>query len=109
MKKWAKEHGVHIHYIQPGKPAQNAYIERFNRTYREEVLNMYLFKNIAEAQAITDTWMHEYNNERPHEALRNLTPRGYLERLVSTNALESVHLTVSPRSLLQPKLMRSSK
>ena len=40
MKKWAKEHGVHIHYIQPGKPAQNAYIERFNRTYREEALNM---------------------------------------------------------------------
>ena len=44
MVAWAKKHGVHIHYIQPGKPAQNAYIERFNRTYREEVLNMYLFK-----------------------------------------------------------------
>jgi len=51
-------------YIQPGKPAQNTYIERFNRTYREEVLNMYLFKTITEVQSITDKWMHEYNHER---------------------------------------------
>ncbi len=88
MVAWAKKHGVHIHYIQPGKPAQNAYIERFNRTYREEVLDMYLFKNIADVQAITDTWMSEYNNERPHESLGNLTPRGYVEkRLISTNVL----------------------
>lgn len=73
------KHNVHIHYIQLGKPAQNAYIERFNRTYREEVLDMCLFKKIADVQAITDEWMHEYNNERPYEALRNLTLRRYLQ------------------------------
>ena len=88
MVLWAKQHGVYIQYIQPGKPAQNAFIERFNRTYREEVLDMYLFKNIAEVQVITDKWLQEYNNERPHESLGNLTPLGYIKKpLVSTNAL----------------------
>lgn len=88
MVLWAKKHGVYIHYIQPGKPAQNAYIERFNRTYREEVLNMHLFKNITEVQAITDQWLLEYNGERPHESLGNLTPWAFVrEQLVSTNAL----------------------
>lgn len=80
MVLWAKKHDVHIHYIQPGKPAQNAYIERFNRTYREEILDMYLFKSIADVQAITDEWILEYNNERPHESLGNLTPRAYIEK-----------------------------
>lgn len=88
MVLWAKKHSIHIHYIQPGKPAQNAYIERFNRTYREEVLNMYLFKNIAEVQAITDQWLLEYNGERPHESLGNLTPWALAGgQLVSTNPL----------------------
>jgi putative transposase len=88
MMAWAKVHGVHLHYIQPGKPAQNAYIERFNRTYREEVLDMYLFKSIAEVAAITAQWMDEYNNERPHEALGNLTPKAYEgKQIISTNAL----------------------
>lgn len=88
MKAWANQHGVAMHYIQPGKPAQNAYIERFNRTYREEVLNMYLFENIEEVQAITDEWLQEYNGERPHESLGNLTPWRYKEKyLVSTNTL----------------------
>ena len=66
----------------------NAYIERFNRTYREEVLDMYLFKNIADVQGITDEWMLEYNNERPHESLGNLPPRRYIEeQIISTNGL----------------------
>jgi len=83
MLAWAKEHGVHIHYIQPGKPAQNAYIERFNRTYREEVLSMYLFKNITEVQRITDQWLLEYNGERPHESLGHLTPWAFAEKKVA--------------------------
>lgn len=88
MVKWAEKHGVHVHYIQPGKPAQNAYIERFNRTYREEVLSMHLFKSIADIQEITDKWMQEYNGERPHQSLGNLTPWGYAEKqLVSTKGL----------------------
>jgi putative transposase len=88
MVTWARNHHVSLRYIQPGKPAQNAYIERFNRTYREEVLDMYLFKNIAEVQAITDNWLREYNYERPHQSLGNLPPKEYIKRqLVSTNPL----------------------
>jgi putative transposase len=81
MTRWAEKHQVHIHYIQPGKPAQNAYIERFNRTYREEVLSMHLFKNILEVQAITDNWLQEYNTQRPHQSLGNLTPHAYRQTL----------------------------
>ena len=77
LKLWEMAGGIELEYIQPGKPAQNGYIERFNRTYREEVLNMHLFRNIKEVQYITDIWMNEYNNERPHQSLGNLTPREY--------------------------------
>lgn len=80
MRRWAKNHNVEIVYIQPGKPAQNAYIERFNRTYREEVLDMYLFKDIDHVQRITDEWVAEYNHERPHEALGDLTPKQFANR-----------------------------
>jgi hypothetical protein len=54
---WCTEHGVAIHYIQPGKPDQNACIERFNRSYRTEVLNAHLFESVAELRALTDTWL----------------------------------------------------
>ncbi len=81
FQKWAKKHNVFIQYIEPGKPAQNAYIERFNRTYREAVLDMYLFRNIEEVQHMTDNWIKHYNEERPHEALNNLTPMNFMKQL----------------------------
>ena len=71
---WARNHGIHLEYIQPGKPAQNAYIERFNRTYREDVLDAYLFFTIEEAREITAAWIEEYNAMRPHEALGGVPP-----------------------------------
>jgi putative transposase len=78
MKQWAQDHNVALKFIEPGKPAQNGYIERFNRTYREEILDMYLFRNIDEVQQLTDQWMREYNSERPHHSLGNLTPCEYV-------------------------------
>ncbi len=81
FQKWAKSHGIFIQYIQPGKPAQNAYIERFNRSYREAVLDMYLFQNIQEVQNITNIWLKHYNEERPHEALNNLSPMNFINHL----------------------------
>lgn len=71
---WAKENGMAIQYIQPGKPNQNAFIERFNRTYREEVLNQYLFTSLEHVREATWWWMLEYNEERPHDSLGDLTP-----------------------------------
>ena len=71
---WCKENGVMLDYIEPGKPNQNAFIERFNRSYRVEVLNTWLFRNLDEAREITWAWMLEYNEERNHDGLGGLTP-----------------------------------
>jgi putative transposase len=77
---WCAEHGVATHYIQPGKPDQNAYIERFNRSYRTEVLNAHLFESIAELQAVTHQWLGIYNRERPHDSLGRVPPLTFLSR-----------------------------
>jgi putative transposase len=77
LAEWAEEHGVELEFIQPGRPMQNGFIERFNRTFREEVLDMYVFRNIGEVRQITENWLTEYNEKRPHEALGNMTPKEY--------------------------------
>jgi putative transposase len=74
---WAQEHQVRLIHIQPGHPAQNAYIERFNRTFRQEVLDTYLFQNLTEVRELSQQWLEEYNGVRPHAALRGLTPYQY--------------------------------
>lgn len=77
FKAWADKHEIRIDYIEPGSPYQNGFIERFNRTYREEVLDQYVFKNLAEVQNLTADWLEQYNNERPHESLGQMTPNEY--------------------------------
>jgi putative transposase len=77
LTAWAERRGVTIQYIQPGKPNQNAYIERFNRSYREEVLNAYLFNTLDEVREITHWWLVDYNEHRPHDALNRLPPVDY--------------------------------
>lgn len=71
---WCKHHGISIDYIEPGEPNQNAYIERFNRSYRTEVLDTWLFRNLAEVKEISWAWMLEYNEERDHDSLGGMTP-----------------------------------
>jgi putative transposase len=78
--QWCEKRGVFIDYIEPGKPNQNAYIERFNRSYRNEVLDTWLFRNLDEVREITWNWMLEYNEERDHDSLGGLTPAEALER-----------------------------
>ena len=78
FEQWAQTHNVQLDFIKPGCPAQNAYIERFNRTYREEILDFYLFVSLAEVREITETWLHSYNHQRPHDALHGLTPAAFL-------------------------------
>lgn len=85
---WAESNGMMIQYIQPGEPNQNAYIERFNRTYREEVLNLYLFESLAEVREITYWWIIDYNEQRPHDALGDLTPAEYMAQNVGTSTLQ---------------------
>jgi putative transposase len=69
-----RDNSVKLIYIQPGKPNQNAYIERFNRTYRHGVLNAYVFESLRQVGKITRAWITEYNEERPHNSLGKIPP-----------------------------------
>ncbi len=79
LKDWTIENQITLLYIQPGKPTQNAYIERFNRTARHEWLDLYLFENIEQAQELATQWLWTYNNERPHTAIGGIPPRQLLK------------------------------
>ncbi|MGD8380169.1 MAG: IS3 family transposase [Gammaproteobacteria bacterium] len=75
LAAWAQRHGIRIDYIQPGKPQQNAYIERYNRTVRYDWLSQHWFDTIEEVQAFATRWLWIYNNERPNMALGGITPK----------------------------------
>lgn len=78
FESWCQSQGIELQYIQPGKPTQNAYIERFNGLYRQHVLNAHIFETLDEVRTITEEWITHYNNEKPHESLEDLTPQEYL-------------------------------
>ena len=73
LKAWAEARGIGIEYIQPGKPQQNAYIERYNRTVRHEWLDQNIFETIEEAQYQATEWLWTYNNDRPNMAIGGST------------------------------------
>lgn len=74
---WAYHHGVRIDFSRPGKPTDNAFIETFNGSLRDECLNLHWFDTLAEAKALIEAWRRDYNESRPHMALGNKTPREY--------------------------------
>ncbi len=74
LMTWAEKGGIHIEYIQPGKPQQNAYIERYNRTVRGEWLDRNIFETIEEAQYQATEWLWTYNNDRPNMGIGGITP-----------------------------------
>ena len=76
---WANDKQITLMYIQPGKPTQNAYIERFNRTVRHEWLDLHVFDSIEQAQKLATQWLWIYNNERPHTAIGGIPPRQLLK------------------------------
>lgn len=74
MVDWANSRQITLLYIQPGKPTQNAYIERFNRTVRHEWLDLHVFESVEQAQELATRWLWRYNHERPHMGLGGITP-----------------------------------
>jgi putative transposase len=81
LREWAQVMDIELMYIQPGKPTQNAYIERFNRTARNEWLNMRIFDSIEHTQSLETQWMWVYNNERLHSSIGGVPPRELLEAI----------------------------
>lgn len=75
LTRWAQKQGIALMYIQPGKPTQNAYIERFNRTARHEWLDMHSFDSVEHAQELATQWLWRYNNDRPHMGIGGVPPR----------------------------------
>lgn len=74
LTEWCEANAIALHWIQPGKPTQNAYIERFNGSFRREVLDAYLFRSLAHVRQLVGDWMLDYNTLRPHQALNFMTP-----------------------------------
>jgi putative transposase len=88
MLCWARDRRVRLHYIQPGKPTQNAYIESFNGRFRDECLNEHEFTTLAEARSIIEDWRLDYNAARPHQSLSNRTPEEFVRELKIIQTLD---------------------
>jgi putative transposase len=89
MLRWSVEHNVTLHFIDPGKPAQNAWIESFNSRVRDEFLNVQAFRSLPELRDAADAWLTDYNEVRPHSSLGYLTPKEFVERLTTESILQS--------------------
>lgn len=79
LQQWCEERKITMQYIQPGKPMQNAYVERNNGSIRRELLNAYLFHSLSEVRALCEEWRMDYNNHRPHKSLGYMSPVKYAE------------------------------
>ena len=80
LAEWCEHHGVTLNFIPPGKPQKNGFVERFNRSFREDILDCYLFDSLDEVREMAWEWQIEYNEERSHDSLNNLTPVEYRQR-----------------------------
>jgi putative transposase len=79
FQQYCSDKRIEIEYIKPGKPMQNGYIERFNRHYREDILDAYLFENIKQIRDLTDEWRLDYNDNHPHKSLKSHSPNIFKE------------------------------
>jgi putative transposase len=89
MLKWSVEKGLDLHFIEPGRPTQNASVESFNGRFRDEFLNEYAFPTIFHARAAVEHWRVDYNAFRPHTQLGGLTPAEFIKQNHTTNDLRS--------------------
>ncbi len=88
---WARDRSIKLHFIQPGKPTQNAFVESFNGKFRDYCLNLHWFRSLEEARFQIDTWRKHYNEERPHGSLGRLTPTEFAEQV----ALHIINMPIS--------------
>jgi putative transposase len=91
LDQWAHERGVYLDFIAPGKPVQNAFIESFNGTFRDECLNEHWFIDLGDARRIIEAWRIDYETERPHSQLRDKTPREFALVLSTTTPSQQLN------------------
>lgn len=80
LEEWCEENNIELQFIEPGKPTQNSRVERFNGTLRRELLDAYIFRTLKEARETIEWWMSDYNRDRSHSSLGDLSPLEYLEK-----------------------------
>lgn len=101
--RWCSENRVEWHYIAPGKPMQNGFVESFNGRMRDELLNETMFRNLAHARVLISAWATDYNTERPHSALGYETPADYARTLTTAIARPAARDESSARrAIAQP-------
>ncbi len=81
MEAWAQRSGVRLHFITPGKPTENGYIESFNSKFRDECLNRHWFLDLADSRVMIEDWRTDYNQARPHSSLGYLTPLEFKQNM----------------------------
>lgn len=106
--KWSEAAGVEWHYIQPGKPTQNAFVESFNGRFRDECLNEHLFDGLADARHIIEVWRQDYNTQRPHTALGGLAPAVYANSNNRSGSLALLDGAAHQTSLSTPNQARKA-
>jgi putative transposase len=94
LDQWAYENGIRLDFIRPGKPVENAFIESFNASLRKECLNAHWFQTLEEAKSRIEQWRREYNEDRPHSSLGNLTPKEYARDLKPKGTSDTKKLTL---------------
>ena len=111
LKEFMDEKGIKLCFIQPGKPTQNAYVERFNRLFREDILDAYLFNTIEQVRNQSDRWRADYNDNHPHKSLGKISPNQF-KTLVNKeiNSSETVKVIINgskePTLTVSPQLMK---
>ena len=91
LDAWAYRRGIALHFIAPGKPTQNAFVESFNGRFREECLDQHWFVSLEDARRTIDAWRVEDNTERPHGSLNDLTPEEFARTLVTGSPARPAH------------------
>jgi putative transposase len=99
---WSKDHGVEWHYIAPGKPMQNGYVESFNGRMRDELLNESLFFGLDHARSSISEWVEDFNTARPHSSLGYQTPAAFAEAFTATGSDASLDMGCASPPVAQP-------
>ena len=99
LKAWCEKKKIKLKFIQPGKPAQNAYIERFNRIFREDVLDAYWFEDLEQVRIIAEQWRLDFNQNHPHSALKGLSPINHYRKEIQSGNIQPRRVDILDKKL----------